>query len=186
MFERFTRAAREVVVGAREQAGRLQHDEIGTEHLLLSVLAQEDSTGARVLRSLGVVRADVVAHVPARGALDEAALRALGIELAEVRRRVESAFGEGALEARPHRSRWFGRGTARAFIPFDRNAKNALERALREAIELGHRHIGTEHIVLGLLADERGAARRLLATTGVRPTQDEARAAVLRELDTAA
>lgn len=186
MFERFTRAARETVIGAQEQALRLQHTGVGAEHLLLAVLAQPDTTGARALRSLGVVPADVTAQVAPRGALDEAALRALGIELAEVRRRVEEAFGRGVLDAEPHRTGWLRRQGLRRHVPFTRSAKKALESALREAVTLGHRYIGTEHLVLGLLADPHGAARQLLAATGVRPTQEEARAAVLRELDAAA
>lgn len=185
MFERFTAAAREAVVGAQVQAVRLHHSEIGAEHLLLAVLAQPETPGARVLAALGVDTAAVTAQVPARGDLDEAALRALGIELAEVRRRVEATFGPGSLDAKP-RAGWFGlRGRLR-HIPFTRAAKKALENALREAIALGHRYIGTEHLVLGLLADEHGVARALVARAGVSPTQDEVRAAVRRELDAAA
>jgi ATP-dependent Clp protease ATP-binding subunit ClpA len=186
MFERFTAAAREAVVGAQAQAVRLHHSEIGAEHLLLAVLAQPRTPGARVLASLGVDSATVVTQVPARGDLDEAALRALGIELAEVRRRVEATFGPGSLEAERGRTGWFRRRGRLRHIPFTRAAKRALENALREAIALGHRYIGTEHLVLGLLADEHGVARALITRAGVSPTQDEVRAAVRRELDAAA
>lgn len=99
---------------------------------------------------------------------------------------MEEAFGQGVLDAEPHRSGWLGRHALRRHVPFTRSAKKALESALREAVTLGHRHIGTEHLVLGLLADPHGAPRKLLAATGVRPTQEEARTAVLRELDAAA
>lgn len=185
MFERFTAAAREAVVGAQAQAVRLHHSEIGAEHLLLAVLAQPETPGARVLAALGVDAAAITAQVPARDDLDEAALRGLGIELAEVRRRVEATFGPGSLDAE-RRTGWFGlRGRLR-HIPFTRAAKKSLENSLREAIALGHRYIGTEHLVLGLLADEHGVARTLVTGAGVSPTQDEVRAAVRRELDAAA
>jgi ATP-dependent Clp protease ATP-binding subunit ClpA len=185
MFERFTAAAREAVVGAQAEAVRLHHSEIGAEHLLLAVLARPDTPGAHVLAGLDVDTAAVVAQVPARGDLDEAALRALGIELAEVRRRVEATFGPGSLDAE-RRNGWFGRRGRLRHVPFTRAAKKALESALREAIALGHRYIGTEHLVLGLLADEHGVVRALITRTGVSPTQDEVRAAVRRELDAAA
>lgn len=180
MFERFTAAARQAVVDAQQQAALLRHTEIGAEHLLLAVL-ERDSPGARVLRELGADRAAVAAQVPARDVADAAALEAVGIDLAEVRRRVEDTFGPGSLGAEPVRRGWFRRGRVR-HIPFTRPAKKALESALREAIGLGHRHIGTEHLVLGLLAEPTGVARRILARTGVDPAQEEVRAAVLREL----
>lgn len=180
MFERFTTAARDAVVGAQQEAARLRHTEIGAEHLLLAVLAR-DTPGSRVLRTLGVDRAAVQAQVPGRDVADAAALRALGIDMDEVRRRVEDAFGPGSLTGEPARRGWFGRRRLR-HIPFTSAAKKALEHSLREAVGLGHRYIGTEHLVLGLLADDDGVARAVLARTGVTPTQEEVRAAVLREL----
>ncbi len=182
MFERFTTDAREVVVGAQEQARQLRHTEIGAEHLLLAVLDRPDSTGARVLRSFGADPGAVSAQVPGRDDLDEAALAALGIDLAEVRQRVEANFGPGSLDSPSRRRGWLRRDDRYQHIPFTRAAKKALESSLREAIALGHRHIGTEHIVLGLLADPHGVARQMLAATGVSPAQEEVRAAVLREL----
>lgn len=182
MFERFTADARHVVVDAQEQARRLRHTEIGAEHLLLAVLERSDDTGARVLRSLGVDPEAVSARVPGRDDLDGAALAALGIDLAEVRQRVEAAFGPGSLDSPPRRRGRFRRTDRYQHIPFTKGAKKALESSLREAVALGHRHIGTEHIVLGLLADPHGLARQILAATGVSPAQEEVRTAVRREL----
>ena len=181
MFERFTKDARSAVVAAQEQAARLGHTQIGAEHLLLAVLADAPSTGARALVALGADHDAVAAQVPGRWEQDEAALRALGIDLADVRRRVEASFGEGAFHAAARR----GSNRAR-HIPFTRAAKKALENALREAIVLGHRRIGTEHIALGLLADPHGVVRQLLAATGVVPSQQEARHTVLLVLADAA
>ena len=180
MFERFTKDARSAVVAAQEQAARLGHNRIGAEHLLLAVLADAASTGARALVALGAEREALAAQVPGQLEQDEAALLALGIDLAEVRRQLEASFGKGAFDAA-------ARGSSRArHIPFTRAAKKALENALREAIVLGHRRIGTEHIALGLLADQHGVARQLLAATGVSPSQHEARHAVLLVLADAA
>lgn len=180
MFERFTAEARQAVIDAQEAAARLRHTQIGAEHLLLAVL-ERDSTGSRVLRGVGVERAAVIAQVPPRDVVDAAALEALGIDLREVHRRVEETFGPGSLGAEPPRRRWLRRSRGR-HIPFTRAAKKALETSLREAIGLGHRYIGTEHLVLGMLAEPDGVARQILARTGVRPAQEELRAAVLTEL----
>jgi hypothetical protein len=95
---------------------------------------------------------------------DAAALATLGIDLDEVRRQVEEAFGPGALE----RTRAAGAGRRRlgGRIPFDRATKKALELALREAVRFEHRHLGTEHLLLGLLQVE-GAAGEILAERGI-------------------
>lgn len=185
MFERFTSAARDAVMDAQQQAAQLRHTEIGAEHLLLAVL-DKDTAGSRVLHSLGVNRAAVAARVPAREVLDAQALQTLGIDMDEVRRRIEAAFGTGSLGTEPTHRRWFRRSAGPSHIPFTRAAKKALEGALREAIALGHRRIGTEHLVLGLMRDPDGIARQILAATGVNPDQQVVRAAVLRELDPAA
>ncbi len=166
MFERFTQAARQVVVRAQEEARTFGHPWLGTEHLLLGVLAQPDAPGVRALTGLGVTldtaRA-ALSQVVGRGDLrdsDADALRTLGIDLDEVRRRVEASFGPGALDYPPRR-----RGRRRlpwqrgrceptdvtGHLPFMPRAKLALERALREALALGDRHIGVEHLLLGLL-----------------------------------
>ncbi len=178
MFERFTAAARQAVVDAQQEAARLRHTEIGAEHLLLAVLTR-DSAGSRVLRELGVDHAAVAAAVPARDVQDADALRSLGIDLEAVRSRVEAAFGAGALAPSP-RTGWWRRSR---HVPFTGTAKRALENSLREALALRHRSIGTEHLVLGLLADPAGPARTILAGLGVTPPQEDVRAAVRTALD---
>lgn len=104
MFERFTRAARDVVTASQAEARSLGHHYIGTEHLLLGLLVEEDDAGGRILRRMGVrpeaIRRGIV-EIVGSGRLvrpDSDALRAIGIDLDEVRRRVEDAFGQGALE----------------------------------------------------------------------------------------
>ncbi len=179
MFERFTAAARQAVVDAQQEAARLRHTEIGAEHLLLAVLSR-DTPGARVLTSLGIDHATAAAAVPPRDVADAAALRSLGIDLDAVRSRVEAAFGPGAL-TEPRRVGWWRRWPRH--VPLTRAAKKALEASLREAVALNNRHIGTEHLALGLLSDDAGPVRAILARAGIAPDQATVRAAVLRELD---
>ncbi|MGI8576118.1 MAG: Clp protease N-terminal domain-containing protein [Egibacteraceae bacterium] len=150
MFERFTHEAREAVVAGQIIARERNDPNIGTGHLLLGVLADQSTIGSRVLARLGV-EAETVAGALADAAdvedgeeLDAKALEAIGISLDTVRRRAEQAFGPGALSGRPQRM------GGRRHFPFDREARKALELALREALALKHRHIGTEHVVLGL------------------------------------
>src|ERR671922_2778564 len=105
MFERFTDRARNVVIAAQQEARRLGHDCIATEHVLLGLL-REKGIAARVLADLGVtadaVEREVVAFVRPGpfGAADAEALGAIGIDLDEVRRRLEASFGPGALRWR--------------------------------------------------------------------------------------
>src|SRR6202050_3684069 len=124
MFERFTERARQVVVLAQEEARTLRHDYIGTEHILLGLLREEEGLAARVLESLGLSADRVRGHV--------------------VR-----IVGEGNSDTSGQ-------------IPFRPRAKRVLELALREALSLGHNHIGTEHILLGLVRENEGVAARLL------------------------
>jgi ATP-dependent Clp protease ATP-binding subunit ClpC len=131
MFERFTDRARRVVVLAQEEARLLDHDYIGTEHLLLGLAAEEEGIAAR-------------------------ALAELGIDLETVRREVEEVVGRGDTTPSGH-------------IPFTRRAKKALESSLREAQGLGHDHIGTEHILLGIVRDYEGAAAEVLAKQAASP-----------------
>ena len=169
MFERFTEKARTVVVLAQQQARERGDGTIDTEHLLRALYAVPDSLAVLVLEGFSVRRADVEADLHRRrpttstGTPDAAALAALGIDLDEVRRRVEEAFGPGALDRvhRPRARRWGGH------IPFARGARKTLELALREAVALGHNYIGTEHVLLGLLRSE-GLAQDVLAARGVR------------------
>lgn len=173
MFERFTRQARQAVVRAQEECRRLQHPHIGTEHVLLGILAEGGGAGARALRGLGLsfegVRETVVRRTGVGpiglGEEEAEALQAIGIDLDEVRRTVEETFGPNALERSSRR--WIATG----HIPFTAPSKKALELALREAVRLGNRHIGTEHLLLGLVRDERSEATELLLALGVTPAR---------------
>ncbi|WP_433279750.1 Clp protease N-terminal domain-containing protein [Pseudonocardia xinjiangensis] len=169
MFERFTEKARLVVVGAQEQARERGADAIRSEHLLAALFAVPDNLAITVLGALGVDRDVVEAEV---GKLrpdgtpvpDAEALATLGIDLDEVRRQVEEAFGPGALD----RTRAAAGRRPRGHIPFDRTAKKVMELALREALRLKHNYIGTEHILLGMLHSATGAAHDILVSRGVR------------------
>ncbi|MDF4250517.1 Clp protease N-terminal domain-containing protein [Streptomyces sp. WMMB303] len=178
MFERFTGEARDVVIGAQEEARSLGHDRIGSEHLLLGALRHPGQTGAATLHRLGVSAAScraAVAGVVAGsredlGPQDGEALRALGIDLAEVRRRAEESFGTGALDAAPGSGRT-GRGsrTGTRHIPFAARAKEALKQALREASARGDREIGAAHVLLGVLRPEDNISVAVFSRLGVEP-----------------
>jgi ATP-dependent Clp protease ATP-binding subunit ClpC len=142
MFERFTERARKVVVLAQEEARHFNHNYIGTEHLLLGLLREDEGVAARALASLNVT-------------------------LDEVREQVESIVGYGE------------EGTG-AQAPFTPRSKKVLELALREAVQLGHNYIGTEHILLGLVRESEGVAARVLSNLDVDP--DKVRREVVRML----
>jgi ATP-dependent Clp protease ATP-binding subunit ClpC len=143
MFERFTDRARYSVVLAQEEARRLNHDYIGTEHLLLGLLGEADGVGARVLRQLGI-----------------------GLEA--VRADVEGLIGRGVTPS------------AAGHIPFTPRSKKVLELSLREALQLGHNYIGTEHILLGLVREGEGVAAQVLVNRGA--ALERVRKAVLDQL----
>jgi ATP-dependent Clp protease ATP-binding subunit ClpA len=169
MFERFTESARAVVVGAQEEARGLGDDFIGCEHLLIAVAAAPDGAARTALHSTGVTPESLrsaVAEV-ARMGPDAAALATIGIDLEEVRRRVESAFGPGAL-GRRHARRQRGCAGGGA-IPFTPRSKQALEGSLRAAVARGDRHIGSEHILLGILEARGDVSVQALARLGVTP-----------------
>jgi ATP-dependent Clp protease ATP-binding subunit ClpA len=182
MFERFTDRARKVTVDAQVSARRLGHGYIGTEHILLGLL-QGDGIAARVLTGLGVTPAAVEREVLAEvgrgplGAGDAEALGAIGIDLEEVRRRVEASFGPGALYWHPDPRCRRGRRMplAGGHIPFTPRAKKVLELSLREALALKHRYIGTEHILLGLVREGEGLAMLVLVRLGAGPQAVRAR-----------
>jgi Clp amino terminal domain, pathogenicity island component len=132
MFERFTDGARRVVVLAQHEARHLNHNYIGTEHLLLGLLA-DGASGDE----------DVAA----------AALDSLGISLEMIRHDVEEIIGKGITTPGDH-------------IPFTPRAKKVLELSLREALQLGHNYIGTEHILLGLVREGEGVAAQVLVKHG--------------------
>jgi ATP-dependent Clp protease ATP-binding subunit ClpA len=151
MFERFTKRARAVVVLAQEEARDRRATLITSEHLLRALLDDPGSLANRVLDDLGAsaqgLREGLDHRRPgaATGGLDESeveALRSIGIDAAEVIRRVETELGARLEETAP----W----TA-GHIPFGRDAKKVLELALREAVSLKHKYIGTEHVLLGLI-----------------------------------
>jgi ATP-dependent Clp protease ATP-binding subunit ClpA len=178
MFERFSDEARQAIVRAQQEAAELGHDYIGTEHLLLGLAAD----GNTLLSSFGVTHEALVGEVlreigPGRPA-DAAALASIGIDLAEVRRRVEEAFGPGALE-RTRAGRVFC--SERRFTP---RSKKALELAMKDARRLGHGYLGPEHLLLGVLAVREGVAVKLLEALGASP--DRIREAVLDRLGRAA
>lgn len=124
MFERFTDRARRVVVLAQEEARMLNHNYIGTEHILLGLIHEGEGVAAKALESLD-------------------------ISLQGVREKVQEKIGPGQNAPSGH-------------IPFTPRAKKVLELSLREALQLGHNHIGTEHILLGLIREGEGVAAQVL------------------------
>ena len=171
MFERFTDAAREAVAQAQVEARGLGHRHIGTEHLLLGLLADSESDSARGLWLQRVdhdqVREALTRIIPVPpGDLDAEALETIGIDLSAVREKVEATFGTGALDQLPG-----GGGERRRLpsgrIPFTARAKKVLELSLREALRLRHKHIADGHILLGLLREGEGLAVQILVGAGV-------------------
>ncbi len=165
MFERFTDPARRVVVLAQEEARTRGDDRIGSEHLLLGVCRAIGTQGAALLAARGVTLREVEDDLHAPEVPDRDALASVGIDLDEVRDRVEEAFGPGALENT--RAAGMRRRRPWGHIPFDRGAKKVLELALREAIRRGDRTIGTEHVLLGMLHRDTGRAATVLHARGL-------------------
>jgi ATP-dependent Clp protease ATP-binding subunit ClpA len=179
MFARFTEQARDSMVLAQDEAGRFGHPWLGTEHLLLGLLRQPETAASSVLEGLGVTRRAVERELiealgPCEqvfGEEEERALRTLGIDLGEVRARIEEVFGRGALErARP----------GRCGSPVLPRLKRALERASREA---GHGLIETDHLLLGVVQVPEALAVELLRSLGVSP--EAVRAGILTRRDQA-
>jgi ATP-dependent Clp protease ATP-binding subunit ClpA len=187
MFERFTHAARDAVVRAQQEARDLDQSPIGTQHLLLALLADPAGPIALALKDKGVdakhVRAEVIRRVGTRtgpevpspanmDAEDAAALKAIGIDLDAVRKAIEENFGPGSLrlprDVPPKRrnplARFYG---GKGHIPFSARNKKVLELSLREAIRLKHDFIAPEHIMLGLLREGNGLAAQILTDAGV-------------------
>jgi ATP-dependent Clp protease ATP-binding subunit ClpC len=127
-FQRFTDRARRAVYLATEEAQLLRHGHVGTEHLLLGLVFEDEGLAAKALESLGM-------------------------SLAEVRHQVIAITGHGQHASPPH-------------IPFTPQAKRVLELSLREALSLGHNYVGTEHLLLALLREERGIGARVLVGLG--------------------
>ena len=155
MLERFTDNARRVVIAAKIKAAERGDDQISALHLL-STLPTGDSVAARVLADLGVDAAAIERELGPAGApaapdssTDAEALLAIGIDLDEIKRKIEESFGEGALARVPQTPRgplnWLGRTSLTG------EAKRALAESLKEARALRHHYLGTEHLLLGLL-----------------------------------
>jgi ATP-dependent Clp protease ATP-binding subunit ClpA len=181
MFERFAETARHVVVLAQEEARGLDADHIGTEHLLIALAVEPSGPAGRALRGTGLdvarMREDARRPLPA-GHLDPDALASLGIDLDEVRRRVEAAFGPGALDRRRGRG---GDGRRGGSLPFTPVCKKTLELALRHALTRGDNFIGTQHLLLGLLQAADDASLALLRAQD--RSADQVRAALLAEIE---
>ncbi len=142
MFERFTEKARRVIVYAQEEARMLNQNYIGTEHLLLGLIREQDGIAAKALESLN-------------------------ISLEDVHAQVEELIGRGTFVPTGH-------------IPFTPRAKKVLELSLREALQLGHNYIGTEHILLGLIREGEGVAAQVLLNLGA--DLEKVRSAVIQLL----
>ena len=142
MFERFTDRARRVVVLAQEEARRLNHNYIGTEHLLLGLTQEQEGVAGRTLAKLD-------------------------ISLDAVRSEVSELIGVGQAAPTGH-------------IPFTPRAKKVLELSLREALQLGHNYIGTEHILLGLIREGEGVAAQVMQKLGA--DLDRVRQTVIQQL----
>jgi ATP-dependent Clp protease ATP-binding subunit ClpC len=142
MFERFTEKARRVVIYAQEEARMLNQNYIGTEHLLLGLIREQDGIAAKALESLN-------------------------ISLEDVHQQVEELIGKGTYVPNGH-------------IPFTPRAKKVLELSLREALQLGHNYIGTEHILLGLIREGEGVAAQVLLNLGA--DLEKVRSAVIQLL----
>jgi ATP-dependent Clp protease ATP-binding subunit ClpA len=190
MFERFTDDAKATIVHAQEEARRLRHNYIGTEHILLGLLRDPGGVGSRALDRWGLrwsdVRGEVLGIVgegpPARFEDAEAeVLRAIGIDLHEIRRRMEEAFGPGALDRPVGQIRGRRRrrrcGQTVGALRFTPRAKKVLELAKREAKHLKQDQIGAGHVLLGILREGEGLAADILARRAGR--REEIREAVL-------
>ncbi|WP_410668305.1 Clp protease N-terminal domain-containing protein [Amycolatopsis sp. cmx-4-68] len=150
MFERFTADARLAVVEAQIVARESGSVEIGPPHLLAGLV----KTGVGVLDELGVPAGDIAAELARtrrRGGVSDAdaeALTEFGIDVEQIVERVEQTHGEGALAGRLGPAK-------RGHIPFTAQSKKTLELSLKEAVRLGDKHLGQEHILLAL-AQQRG------------------------------
>src|SRR3954451_970223 len=184
MFERFTESARQAVARAQDEARDLRSDCIGTEHLLLALASDTTGPAGRALRSVGLEAAalrDAVERVQSRAEPDPDALAVLGIDLDEVRRRVEAAFGPGALDRRRSRLERRRSRSGGGHIPFTPLSKRTLELALHHALRRGDNFIGTQHILLGLLDGDDTGALSVLRRAGHSP--ESVRVALLAEID---
>src|SRR5687768_1079816 len=142
----FTERVRKVLAMAREEAARLHHEYVGTEHILLGLIREGEGVAATVLQNLNV-------------------------ELDEIQQKIEETVKKGKAAQTPGPD-----------LPYTSRAKKVLELAMSEARELNHSYVGTEHLLLGLLREEKGIAAQVLTDAGV--NLDAARAETLRILGT--
>src|SRR2546430_728471 len=142
----FTERVRKVLAMAREEAARLHHEYVGTEHILLSLIREGEGVAATVLQNLSV-------------------------ELDEIQQKIEETVKKGKAAQ-----------TTGPDLPYTSRAKKVLELAMSEARELNHSYVGTEHLLLGLLREEKGIAAQVLTDAGV--NLEAARAETLRILGT--
>jgi ATP-dependent Clp protease ATP-binding subunit ClpA len=167
MFERFTADAREVVVRAQQEARRLHHGFIGTEHLLLGLAGGSTPTAAVLTRhglTTPAVREAVMAYLGAAD-IDAAALGTVGIDLDAVRASVEATFGPGALDMTAGRRSREPKG----HIPFTARSKKVLELSLRETIAAHSEAISDGHVALGLIREGEGLAMKIVHDKGIDP-----------------
>src|ERR1700712_754455 len=142
----FTERVRKVLAMAREEAARLHHESVGTEHILLGLIREGEGVAATVLQNLSV-------------------------ELDEIQQKIEETVKKGKAAQ-----------TTGPDLPYTSRAKKVLELAMSEARELSHSYVGTEHLLLGLLREEKGIAAQVLTDAGV--NLEAARAETLRILGT--
>src|SRR2546426_6435306 len=140
----FTDRVRKVLQMAREEAARLHHEYVGTEHILLGLIREGEGVAAAVLTNLNV-------------------------DLEEIQQKIEETVKKGKAAA-----------AAGPDLPYTSRAKKVLELAMSEARELNHSYVGTEHLLLGLLREEKGIAAQVLTDAGV--NLEQARAETLRLL----
>lgn len=138
----FTERVRAVLAMAREDAARLHHEYVGTEHLLLALVREGEGVGANVLLSLN-------------------------IDLDEVTRLVEETVLTGVA----------ARGTT-PDLPYTSRAKKVLELSMAAARDLDHSYVGTEHLLLGLVHEQKGIAAQVLTELGA--TDNDVQAATIR------
>ena len=142
----FTERVRKVLAMAREEAARLHHEYVGTEHILLGLIREGEGVAAAVLQNLSV-------------------------DLDEIQQKIEETVKKGKAAA-----------TTGPDLPYTSRAKKVLELAMGEARDLSHGYVGTEHLLLGLLREEKGIAAQVLTDAGV--NLDAAKAETLRLLGT--
>lgn len=159
MFERFEPGAKQALIDARDEARRAGKDRIGSEHVLLGLLARP-GTAADALAASGVTLSALRSRLPGSsgGSLDADALASLGIDLDTVRRATDAAFGPGALDQ--------VRVPGRRLLPLADDTKRMVAGAVKQAHQQGGREITSGHVLMGILDQPDNGALALLADTG--------------------